>query len=116
MEQKNGLTLVSLLFMIVIILFLTAIIVPPLRKAKSTVCRIICGGNIEGLGSAMKVYANDHDGNYPQLPGMGPWSKELGFAFDMEKPDFSETGKQGQAGRTISASWYLLVREADVSP
>ncbi|MEN6309796.1 MAG: hypothetical protein ABFD91_18775 [Anaerohalosphaeraceae bacterium] len=116
MEQKNGLTLVGLIVTIVIVLFIVAIIMPPLGVERPIAKRVICGTNLKGLGNAISVYSDDYDGNYPQLPGMGPWSKELGFAFDMEKPDFSETGQQGQAGRTISASWYLLVREADVSP
>jgi len=118
MEQKNGLTLVGLIFTIIIVLFALAIFIfiPTQGKVKVNVNRVICGTNLKGLGNAMMVYANDYDGNYPQLPGMGPWSKELGFDFDMEKPDFSETGQQGHVGRTISASWYLLVREADVSP
>jgi prepilin-type processing-associated H-X9-DG protein len=115
MEQKNGLTLVGLIFTIVIVLFLAAIIIP--RGINPNIARrIICATNLKGLGTALLVYARDYDGNYPQLPGSGPWSKELGFAFDMEKPDFSETGQQGYVGRTITASWYLLVREADVSP
>ncbi len=115
MEQKNGLTLVGLIFTIVIVLFLAAIIIP--RGINPNIARrIICATNLKGLGTALLVYARDYDGNYPQLPGMGPWSKELGFAFDMDKPDFSETGQQGYVGRTITASWYLLVREADVSP
>ncbi|MEN6309795.1 MAG: hypothetical protein ABFD91_18770 [Anaerohalosphaeraceae bacterium] len=115
MEQKNGLSLVGLIVTVFIILFSLALLSPIMvRKLNSG--PFSCEVNLKGLGHAMMVYANDYDDNYPQLPGTGPWSKKLGFAFDMEKPDFSETGQQGQAGRTISASWYLLVRETDVSP
>ncbi len=78
--------------------------------------RVICGTNIKSLGTAMTVYAYDYDGRYPQLPGAGPWSKELGFSYDMPKPDFSPGGEQGSAPRTVTASWYLLVRYADVGP
>ena len=72
--------------------------------------RAICGTNLRGLGTAMLVYAHDYDGAYPQLPGNGPWAKELGFDY------YSFGGPQAEAGRTISASLYLLVRQADISP
>jgi hypothetical protein len=62
----------------------------------------------------MVVYANDYDGRFPQLPGEGPWSKELGFDYDLKEPDFK--GQQSNTERTITASWYLLVREADAPP
>jgi len=117
MEQKNGLSLVGLIVTIVIVLFVLVIIIPPIMGVDNNIRkRVVCASNLSGIGTAMHVYANDYDDNYPQLPGTGPWSKELGFSFDMEKPDFSETGQEGHVGRTITASWYLLVREADVSP
>lgn len=78
--------------------------------------RVICGTNLKGLGTAMTVYAHDYNGRFPQLPGTGPWSKELGFSYDTLKPDFSPDGEQGNTPRTVTASWYLLVRECDVSP
>ena len=62
----------------------------------------------------MVVYGNDYNDNYPQLPGTGPWSKQLGFDFDLKKPDFDDA--QSDTSRTITSSLYLLVREADVSP
>jgi hypothetical protein len=64
----------------------------------------------------MSVYAEEYEGKIPQLPGTGPWSKKLGFAFDLAKPDFSKGGLHSAVDRTITASLFLLVREADVSP
>ncbi len=64
----------------------------------------------------MTVYAADYHGQFPQLPGTGPWSKKLGFAFDLPKPDFKEGGNQSNVGRTITASWYMLVKYADTHP
>jgi hypothetical protein len=99
MEQKNGLTLVGLIFTIVIVLFVLVIIIPLMMGVDKNIRnRVVCASKLKGLGIALLVYARDYDGNYPQLPGTGPWSKELGFAFDTEKPDFSETGQQGQSG------------------
>ncbi len=78
--------------------------------------RVFCGTQLKGLGTAMMVYAKDFDDRYPQLPGKGPWSKTLGFSYDMDKPDFSPGGAQEFAPRSITASWYLLVKYMDTNP
>lgn len=116
MNKRKGFTFIELIVVIVIIFLLLAVLMPHLGKNKPINARIICGTNLRGIGTAMTVYANDYDDNYPQLPGTGPWSKELGFAYDLKNPDFFPTGSQGNTGRTITASLYLLVREADVAP
>ena len=116
MEQKNGLTLTGLVVTLFVVFISLAVLLPMMERTRRTPLGLICGINLKGLGNAMMVYANDYDDYYPRLPGMGSWSKDLGFAYDMEKPDFSAEGAQGKTSRTITASWYLLVREADVSP
>jgi prepilin-type processing-associated H-X9-DG protein len=116
MNKRKGLTLLEALVVIAIIVLLVSILIPPTRMNREKIYRIICGTNLKGLSTAMTVYANDYDDNYPQLPGTGPWSKELGFAYDTKEPDIKPGGTQSNTGRTISASWYLLVRQADVSP
>lgn len=118
MIKQKGLTLMELLVVIAIIagvLFFSTAYWFPISNPNHAQ-RIVCGTNLKGLGTAMIVYAHDYNGRYPQLRGTGPWSKELGFAYDMPKPDFSSGGAQGNTPRTVTASWYLLVREADVSP
>jgi prepilin-type processing-associated H-X9-DG protein len=111
-----GFTLWELVCVIFVIALLFALLMPSLSKVKRISTRVVCGTNLKGLGTAMVVYANDYEGRFPELPGEGPWSRELGFVFDMAGPDFARGGAQANVGRTISASWYLLVREADVSP
>ncbi len=116
MGERNGLTLVEVVVVIFILLLIAAIFMPALGKMSPIAHRVVCGINLKGLGTAIAVYANDYDGAYPELPGKGAWSKELGFDYSMTRPDFGPGGAQELAGRTISASWYLLVREADVWP
>jgi len=111
----HGFTIVELICILLVLLFLVMLLIPSLSKTKRIGARVVCGSNLKGLGTAMAVYAQDHGGAYPQLPGQGPWSQELGFAYDLPMPDFSPGGAQDLAGRTVTASWYLLVREADVS-
>ena len=116
MYKQKGITrneFITILFLVTILIFtINAIIAPRFRIAR----RIRCINNLKWLGTAFTVYANDYNDQFPRLPGNGPWSKELGFEYDVEKPDFTETGNEGCASRTISASLYLLVKEADMSP
>ena len=116
MEKQSKLTLVGFIVVILVMLFVLLIILPALRFLNELATKPICGGNLRGLGTAMFVYGNDYDDNFPQLPGSGPWSKQLGFDYGMVKPDFTIGGVQNKTPRSITASLYLLVKEADVSP
>lgn len=114
MKKQNGLRLIEVLVVIAIIAMLLAILMPARGRVKKIEQRVVCGTHLKGFGMAMTVYANDFDGHYPCLPGNGPWTKELGFDYGNPQPDF--TGAQANTPRTVSASLYLLVRLADVSP
>jgi prepilin-type processing-associated H-X9-DG protein len=114
MERNARLTLVGLGTVAGLILFVILLAIPALNLVKKIAIKNVCGTNLKGLGTAMTVYANDYDDMYPQLPGTGPWSEDLGFPFFLDRPDFSNA--QFNTLRNISASLYLLVREADVSP
>ncbi len=101
--------------MLLVIIFIIAVLFVTIRRrVRYEGARVICGMNLKGLGTALMVYAGDYDDNYPQLPGKGPWSKKLGFDYCMTKPDFTPGSAQSNTPRNITASWYLLVREADV--
>ena len=115
MKPQYGLTLIEVI-VIIFIITVCLLVWHGLTIVRRSALRTVCGTNLRNIGSAMAVYAQDFDGRYPQLPGTGPWAKELGFAYDIPKPDFSPSGVQGNTPRTVTASWYLLVREADVSP
>jgi prepilin-type processing-associated H-X9-DG protein len=114
MERNARLTLVGLGTVAGLILFVILLAIPALNLVKKIAIKNVCGTNLKGLGTAMTVYANDYDDMYPQLPGTGPWSEDLGFPFFLDRPDFSNA--QSNTLRNISASLYLLVRYADVAP
>jgi hypothetical protein len=116
MQNRKGLTRLEVIVIIILALGMLTAFWSWGSRVRRPNRRAWCGTNLKGLGTAMIVYANDYGDNFPQLPGEGPWSKNLGFAFDLPQPDFSPRGPQSQTPRTITASWYLLVREADVSP
>lgn len=112
MDKRKGLTLVGAVVTVVVIVIMIAIFMPALGKDPVIAKRVVCGHHLKQLGQAMTVYAEDFDGMYPQLPGSGRWSKTLGFNYSLKRPDFE--GAQSASGRTVTASWYLLVRQADV--
>ena len=114
MHKKQGLTLLEVIVIVIIIFVLIIFFMTALGKVGHIAERVVCGLNLKGLGTAVFVYANDYDDKNPQLPGKGPWSNSLGFAYDFKKPDFN--GAQSDTPRTITSSLYLLVREADLSP
>lgn len=113
MENRKGLTLVEVIVVILVIAVLLSAVFAVMRRWRHKNSPV-CWNNLHMLGTAMTVYANDYDGAYPQLPGKGAWSKRLGFDYDMKEPDFGLGGAQEYRSRTITASWYLLAREADV--
>ncbi len=116
MGNRKGLTRRDVVVLLVVIGILYVGAVRLLNRVTYKNSLVICGSNLKGLGTAMIVYAQDYDGAYPQLPGNGPWAKELGFDYYLAKPEFGAGGAQADVGRTISASWYLLIREADCTP
>jgi hypothetical protein len=117
MKKRTGITLIEVIVLIIVILFVIVILSASfLQQVRKRAIRVICGTNLKGLGTAFMIYSNDYDDNYPQLPGKGPWSKRLGFDYYMTKPNFTPGGAEEYNSRTITASWYLLVREVDVNP
>jgi prepilin-type processing-associated H-X9-DG protein len=114
MKKRKGITLVGTIVTILIILFILAVLMPLHGRNPKIAKKVVCGTRLKNLGFAITDYAIDNDDRFPQLPGTGPWSKDLGFAYDMQTPDFSLHGAQGNVGRSIIASWYLLVRTTDI--
>jgi len=114
MKKNKGFTPIELIVVILIIAMLIAILWPARSRVKYVAMRRICGTKLKGLGTSTSVYARDYDGYFPQLPGNGPWSKELGFSYDNENPEFN--GVHANTSRTITASLYLLVRYVDADP
>ena len=116
--KKKGFTLVELLVVIAIIALLMGILMPALARVRQIAFRMVCGTNLSGLGKAMLIYANDYQDELPRAGGPGTtWNTKVA--------DFKATnrnvvygiladGTGGQA--TITSSFYLLVKYAEVTP
>jgi hypothetical protein len=116
MQKRGGLTLTDLLVLIVLSLVILAVYLPVSQANQHRYRDLTCEENLKQLGIGMIVYANDYEDDFPVLGGKGPWSKRLGFDYYLLEPDFTEGGAEEYNSRTISATLYMLIREADVSP
>ncbi len=111
--KKKGFTLIELLVVIAIIAMLLAILMPALNKVKRLAQRLICTTNLKGMGTAMIVYANDFEDEYPVQGGtaLHTWAEQTS-GWQAANKDWANPPGNITAG----ASLFLLVREADVSP
>jgi prepilin-type N-terminal cleavage/methylation domain-containing protein len=62
----HGFTLIELLVVVAIIAVLIAVLLPALSVARESARRSMCASNIRQLVTFNLMYANDHNGNFPQ--------------------------------------------------
>jgi len=118
MRKKKGFTLVELLVVIAIIALLMGILMPALARVRQIAFRMVCGTNLSGIGKAMLIYSNDYD---DEMPRAGGRNSVWGGAIPMWLADnrFTAYGlsADGSGGMgTITSSFYLLVKYAEVTP
>jgi hypothetical protein len=83
---------------------------------------MVCGTNLSGIGKAMLIYSNDYDDEFPRAGGRNSeWNYQLGGGPQgwMADNRFAAygLGNDGSGGAaTISSSFYLLVKYAEVTP
>jgi len=73
MKKLNAFTLIELLVVIAIIALLLAILMPALRAVKDQARKTVCNVHIGGLGLALRMYVDDHDGKTHNSPNNGLW-------------------------------------------
>jgi prepilin-type N-terminal cleavage/methylation domain-containing protein len=64
-NRSKGFTLIELLVVISIIAILASMLLPALAKSKEKAKRISCISNVKQIAMAMKMYVDDHNGEYP---------------------------------------------------
>ncbi|MBA7602250.1 hypothetical protein ES703_09336 [subsurface metagenome] len=117
MRKKKGFTLVELLVVIAIIALLMGILMPALARVRQIAFRMVCGTNLSGIGKAMLIYSNDYDDEMPRAGGRSAqWSGPVQWMADNRFLAYG-VGPDGSGGvGTITSSFYLLVKYAEVTP
>ncbi|MGC4048030.1 MAG: DUF1559 domain-containing protein [Armatimonas sp.] len=65
MTRKNAFTLIELLVVIAIIAILAAILFPVFAQARAKARQTACLSNMKQIGTAIMMYVQDYDENYP---------------------------------------------------
>jgi prepilin-type N-terminal cleavage/methylation domain-containing protein len=118
MRKKKGFTLVELLVVIAIIALLMGILMPALARVRQIAFRMVCGTNLSGIGKAMLIYSNDYDDELPRAGGRNSvWSGRIPNWLANNRFAAYGLSNDGSGGSgTITASFYLLVKYAEVTP
>jgi prepilin-type N-terminal cleavage/methylation domain-containing protein/prepilin-type processing-associated H-X9-DG protein len=67
-RKTKAFTLIELLVVVAIIALLISILLPSLARAREIAKRAVCSANLKGVGTGLKVYANDNYDWYPIAP------------------------------------------------
>jgi len=116
--KRKGFTLVELLVVIAIIALLMGILMPALARVRQVAFRMVCGTNLSGIGKAMLIYANDYDDELPRAGGRNStWTGRIPqWLADNRFTAYSLSADGSGGTATITSSFYLLVKYAEVTP
>ncbi|MFO1458839.1 MAG: type II secretion system protein [Verrucomicrobiota bacterium] len=76
--RRDGLTLVEVVAVLAIVSILTGLLIPAFTRPRTRSNRIACVNNLKNIGLEMRIFANDHGGQFPMdLPASRGGTREL---------------------------------------
>ncbi|UCD51267.1 MAG: hypothetical protein JSW27_01285 [Phycisphaerales bacterium] len=117
--RKKAFTPVEVLAVVALCLFLLLLVPPVQYRMRGFAFTMTCGSQLSGIGKAILIYANDYEDEFPRAGGrQSPWAARIPDwkAADRYTAYGVTPGTGGGGGASISASFYLLVKYAELAP
>jgi len=94
------------------------ILLPALARTRQIAFRMVCATNLSGIGKAMLIYSNDYDDELPRAGGRNSvWSSRIpNWRADNRFTAYGLSADGSGGMGTITSSFYLLVKYAEVTP
>jgi len=118
LHKPKNLTIVEVLVVALVCLFLLAVIPPASHRTRSDAIRITCAKNLSVIGKAMLIYSNDYEDEFPHAGGrISRWGNHIANWLAPSRYRAYGLSADGSGGTaTITSSFYLLVKYAEVAP
>jgi hypothetical protein len=116
-HRSKGLTIIELVFLVVVLVLLVGFLMPLFSRRRSVAFRMTCGDNLCRMGKAMLLYANDYEDELPRAGGRDTiWGRTADWMAPDRRRAFGLQADGTGGAATISSSFYLLVKYAEVTP